>query len=65
MIMKFRTLAVVFRDIDITQLQSFDEKNSPSNRDTIESGECFRGRKSTLGACGGLAGLQDPDNMTI
>jgi len=53
----------LFRDIDITQLQAFDEKNSPSNRDLTDSEDCFRARKSTL--CGGLAGLQDPDNMTI
>ena len=53
----------VYRDIDITQLQAFDEKNSPSNRDLTDSEDCFRARKSTL--CGGLAGLQDPDNMTI
>ena len=54
---------VFFRDVDITQLQAFDAKNSPCNRDISESGDCFRARKGTL--CGGLAGLQDPDNMTI
>ena len=52
-----------FRDVDIIHLQAFGENRSSPSIDLEEGQDCHRGRTRTLS--GGLAGLQDPDNMAV
>ena len=52
-----------FRDVDIIHLQAFGENRSSPSIDLEGGQDCLRSRARTLS--GGLAGLQDPDNMAV